>query len=69
MTTTIILFVVAVVVAILLGISIGRKRGYSKGFFEGSNNANKWWRERLPEDVFKKTFDDALNEIIEMLKP
>lgn len=68
MVKTIILFALAIAVSVLLGLAIGSKRAYGKGFIDGSNNANSWWKKRLPEDVFEKAVSDALEELIESLK-
>lgn len=68
MVKTIILFALAVAVSLLLGVSIGTKKAYGKGFIDGSTNANSWWKNRLPKDIFDNTVNDAFEELFDRFK-
>lgn len=53
MTTTLLLFALAVIISILLGIRIGKKRGYRSGYFSGKKDTDECWRRDLPESAVR----------------
>ena len=67
MAQTIILYALGVVVSILLGINIGKRKGFADGWIVGNNDANKFWKENLPKDVYRSVITASAKKLFDAI--